>query len=307
MILENNNCQVLNIDIVQPKMGLYNKYWVQCDILDQRKLINLFSSFNPDVVIHLAAKVDVEGKTLDDYKVNTEGTKNILNSIKKTKSVKRVIITSTQFVNQYNGIPKNDEDYSPHTIYGESKVITEQVTREAELECCWTIIRPTNIWGPWHWRYPKEFWKVIAEGKYFHPKGNNVIRSYGFVGNVVWQIQRFLDIEEYKVNKQVFYVGDKSINILEWVNGFSKLQIGKNVRLVSPIFVKGLAILGDILKGIGVTFPITSSRYKSMTTSNALPMDKTFNLLGNPPYNLEESIKLTVNWLKVYYPHLVKI
>lgn len=302
-----SNHEVSIVDIKLPSIEQHNKYWFECNILDTEKLFEIFRRISPEAVVHLAAKADVEGKTIEDYKVNTEGTKHVLDGIRKTKSVQRVVITSTQFVNQYNGTPKNDEDFAPHTVYGESKVIAEKLTRDAKLQCSWTIIRPTNIWGPWHWRYPNEFWKVIADGKYFHPKGKNVTRSYGYVGTVAWQIQRILEIEEDKVNKQVFYVGDKPIDILEWVNGFSRLQIGKNVRLVSPLFVKSLALFGDVLKIIGVTFPITSSRYKSMTTSNDAPMDKTFDVLGNPPYNLEENIETTVKWLKVYHPHLVKI
>lgn len=307
MLITKKKYQIMNIDIANPKLDLHDKYWNPCDILDRSKIIESFSSFNPDFVIHLAAKVDVDGISLDDYIVNITGTKNILDAIQDTKSVKKVIITSTQFVNQYNGVPKHDEDFAPHTVYGESKVITEQLTRKSNLKCCWTIIRPTNIWGPWHWRYPHEFWKVIADGKYYHPIGKKVTRSYGYVGNVVWQIQRILEIEEDKVNRQVFYVGDKPINILDWVNGFSNMQIGKNVRLIHPLFIKSLAIFGDVLKLIGLKFPITSSRFKSMTTSNDAPMNKTFEVLGDPPYKLEESIRETVDWLKINYPHLVKV
>lgn len=305
-LMKNHN-NILNIDIKSPSDKYHNKYWVECDILNIEKLQNIFHNYMPDYVIHFAARADVEGKTLDDYKVNIKGTKNVLDCITKTKSIKRVIITSTQFVNQYKGTPKDDEDFAPHTVYGESKVITEQLTRDAKLECIWTIIRPTNIWGPWHWRYPKEFWKVIADEKYFHPKGKKVTRSYGYVGNVAWQIKKILEISEEKIDKQVLYVGDRPIDILEWVNGFSRLQVGKDVRLVPSFFVKSVAMLGDVLKIIGISFPITSSRYKSMTTSNDAPMTKTFKVLGEPPYTFEESIKTTVYWLKEHYPHLVKI
>jgi len=306
-VLALNDLQVLNLDIVKPKLELYSQYWLQCDILDCNKLSGIFSSFKPDIVVHLAARADVDGKTLDDYKVNIEGTQNVLEAIKKTSNIKRVIITSTQFVNQYNGTPKSDEDFAPHTIYGESKVITEKLTREANLECVWSIIRPTNIWGPWHWRYPFEFWKVISDGKYLHPKGHQVTRSYGFVGNIVWQILRLLEVEDERINKQVFYVGDKPIDILDWVNGFSNLLIGRNVHLVPAFFVKSLAIFGDLMNYLGIRFPITSSRFKSMTTSNDAPMKKTFEVLGNPPYSLNEGISCTVDWLKIYYPKLVKV
>ena len=266
----------------------------------------IFDSFKPELIVHLAARADVDGKTIDDYKVNTDGTKNILEAINSSQSIKRAVITSTQFVNQYNGLPKNDEDYAPHTVYGESKVITEQLTRKANLKCSWTIIRPTNVWGPWHWRYPYEFWKVIAEGKYFHPKNQNVFRSYGYVGNVCSQISKILKIDEHLVNKKVYYVGDEPVNILDWVNEFSIQQTGKNVKQIDKRFMKLIALFGDVLKFINVKFPLTSSRFKSMSTSNETPMSKTFDVLGLPKYDLKEGVQKTIEWLKEYHPTLVR-
>jgi len=302
-----NNYSLLNIDIKPPINSDQKEYWRECDILDKSKLFEILRDFQPDFLIHLAARADVEGKTLDDYKANTIGTQNVLEAVKNTSSMKRVIITSTQFVNQYHGFPKDDEDFAPYTVYGQSKVITEKITREAELDCCWTIIRPTNIWGPWHWRYPNEFWKVIAEGKYLHPSNQKVIRSYGYVGNVCWQIQKILEIDESLVCGKVYYVGDEPIDILKWVNEFSKQQIGKNVKEVDKRLLRIIAVFGDLLKIMGIKFPLTSSRLKSMTTSNVAPMNKTFQVLGKSPYSLEEGVKETIKWLKRYYPNLVEV
>lgn len=299
--------EIKNIDIKAPKNLEQNKFWVECDILDKAKLLKIFTDFKPEYVIHLAARADVDGKTLDDYKANIEGTENFLEAIKSCDTIKRIVITSTQFVNQYNGTPKHDEDFAPHTIYGESKVLTEKLTRNACLQCCWTIIRPTNIWGPWHWRYPHEFWKVISQGRYFHPINQEVMRSYGYVGNVCWQIMKIIEKDEDLVNRQVFYVGDYSINILNWVNEFSKFQIGKNVRQIDFKYLKVIAIIGDILGNFNVKFPLTSSRLKSMTTSNVAPMKKTYQILGYPPYNLNEAVKETIDWLKKYHPNLIKV
>jgi hypothetical protein len=51
------------------------------------------------------------------------------------------------------------------------------------------------------------------------------------------------------------------------------------------------------LKLIGIKFPITSSRYLSMTTSNNAPMDKTMEAFGTPPYSLSEGVEETIKWL----------
>lgn len=291
--------EILNIDIAEPVEEGHKRYWSRTNILDKEKFIAVFDGFHPDCVIHLAARTDTEPENvLDDYIVNTKGTANVLEAIKNCSYVQRAIITSTQFVNQYHGIPSHDQDYAPHTVYGESKVITEKLTRDAGLRCCWTIIRPTNIWGPRHPRYSKEFWYVLKRGRYIHPGKKPVIRSYGYVGNVVDQIIRLYEIECNQINGQVFYVGDEPINLYDWANGFSLALNKKSVPIVPRIIVKGLAFSGDVLKVLKIKFPITSSRYQSMTTSNTAPMQKTFQLLGNPKYSLQQGIDETVEWLK---------
>lgn len=290
---------VCNIDIKPPQLKEHELFWKNCDILDKDKLLSIFSEFNPTHIVHLAARTDTDSNNLPDYKTNTEGTANVLEAIKNYKSIEKVIITSTQFVNQYNGLPKHDEDYAPHTVYGESKVITEQLTRKSLLPCCWTIIRPTNIWGPRHPRYAKEFWYVLKQGKYIHPSTNYpVIRSYGYVGNVTFQIMQILKASKNDIDKQVLYVGDEPIDLYEYVNLFSRKLTGRNVKTVPSSLVKMIAYGGDLLKLVNIKFPITSSRYKSMTTSNGASMQKTVNLLGPSPFSLAHGVNETYEWLK---------
>lgn len=267
--------EIINVDISEPLIEEHKRFWRHCDILDKKKLIEILQTFQPEYVVHLAARTDTETENvLDDYKVNTEGTANVLDVVKQCNSIKRVIITSTQFVHQYKGTPKNDEDFEPHTVYGESKVITEKLTRTANLNCCWTIVRPTNIWGPRHPRYSTEFWYILKKGRYIHPGKKPVIRSYGYVGNVVDQIAKILLQEKEKINKQVFYVGDEPINLYDWANGFSLALNKKSVTVVPRLVVRTLAFIGDLLRIFRVKFPITSSRYKSMTHCNTAPMEK---------------------------------
>lgn len=306
-LIGSNTHEILNLDVSEPKNKNHLKYWKHCNILNLNALTGFFKEFKPEAVIHLAARTDTDpANVLEDYIVNTEGSSNILKCINESPEVSRVIITSTQFVHQYDGLPLNDEDYAPHTIYGESKVIMERMTRNANLKCTWTIIRPTNIWGPWHIRYPFEFWMIVSKGLYFHPGRKPVMRSYGYVGNVVFQIIAILNSPSEKVNKEVFYVGDYSIDLYNWVNGFSIQQTGKPVRVIPRFLVKTLGLLGDVLGLAKIKFPITSSRFKSMTNSNTAPMDKTYQAFGNVPYSLDLGIKETVSWMEEYFPHLVK-
>lgn len=297
----------VNLDKAEPKKDAHRRHWRECDILDGARLRALFADFQPTHVIHLAARTDILGKTVEDYAENTVGSANVLESIRNTPQVERAIITSSQYVNQYNGTPRHDEDYAAHTVYGESKIVMEQLTRSAGLRCVWTIIRPTNIWGPWHPRYPFEFWRTVARGLYLHPGRGTVIRSYGYVGNVVHQILRIFEAPPELVNGRVFYAGDGPVNLHEWVNGFSKAQIGRDVRVVPRPVVRTLAWLGDGLGTLGVGFPITSSRYRNMMSGNGAPMEPTFAVCGPSPFSLQEGIRETVAWMREFHPELVRV
>ena len=293
--------ELQNLDIQSPLDPTQRGFWHNVDILNQKRLNAVFQQFQPHWVIHLAARAECDENTTVEagYRVNIEGTRNVLEAICATPSVQRAIITSSQFVCAPGRLPKDDTDYFPETIYGESKVITEQLTRETDLPICWTIIRPTNVWGPWHMRYRREFWRVLERGLYTHPGRQPVIRSYGYVKNVVHQIRKIFDVDVDLVRGQTFYLGDRPINLFDWVNGFSEALTGREVRVVPRSLMRALALLGDIPTYLtGKPFLINSSRFRSMTTDYQTPMKRTFELFGENPYTLEDGIRETVEWLQ---------
>ena len=120
---------ILNYSVDPPLKQEHQKYSVAGDILDEPATTAAFQKFGPDLVLHLAARAECdENTTLEEgYKVNIDGTRNVLNAIRATPSVQRAIITSSQFVCAPGPLPKSDTDYFPETIYGQSKVMTEEL------------------------------------------------------------------------------------------------------------------------------------------------------------------------------------
>lgn len=290
----------INVDWNPPLNPNHRAYWEECDIMDKNSLQKIFSSYKPTVILHLAARTDTDiydlNGDLSEYVQNTEGTKNVLDCINQTPSVRRSIIASTMFVCKAGHLPSHDQDFKPFTLYGVSKMISEQYTRQAKLKSTWTIIRPQTIWGPYCLRYRDVMFKVMQRGLYFHPAKKEVHRAYGYVKNVVWQIQEMLKAPEEAVHQKVFYVGDKPVNLLEWVNYVSKELTGKPARLLPTPIVRTLAITGDILKTFNLNFPITSTRFDSMTQDYLTPIELTYNTFGQPPYSIETGVKEIVNW-----------
>ena len=293
---------VCNLDIGAPLDPVHAALRRSCDILDASGLHAALQDFAPDAVIHLAARTDcvdnVDVHTA--YRVNIEGTQNLLSASASCQSVKRWILASSQYVIGPEKKPASLDDYGPHTVYGQSKVMAEQAVKSGDWPFTWTIARLTNIWGPWHLRYRREAWEVIRRGRYLHPGWEPVIRCYGYVGNIVHYLCRLLTLDSGIVNRQTFYLGDPPIDIYEWVNAFSLELRGKPARRVPRFAVRLIALAGDCLAAAGQSFPITSSRYRSMTQDYLTPMDRTFAVLGPPPVPLREGVKQTVAWLKDY-------
>jgi nucleoside-diphosphate-sugar epimerase len=291
----------INVDWNAPLNPLHRPYWKEVDIMDKPALQEIFSSFQPTAVIHMAARTDTDiydlNGDLSEYIQNTEGAKNVLECIGNTASIKRAIITSSMFVCEAGYLPNDDLDFKPFTLYGVSKMLTENYTREANLNCTWTIVRPTTIWGPWALRY-RQMFNIMSRGLYFHPAKPDVLRSFGYVKNLVWQLQQLLKAPDEKVHRQVFYVGDKPINLLKWVQMVSVAYTGKPVKLMPAAVIKGLGLIGDLLKIVNISFPITSTRYNSMTQDYLTPIEKTDTTLGTPIYTIEEGVKEFTNWFQ---------
>lgn len=293
--------EVFDYSLTPPLKRSHDRYWTKGDLLDASALQKAFESFDPEQVIHLGARTDCDEQTTVEkgYRVNTEGTTNLLEAVRSCRSIRRILITSSQFVCGPGRLPQGDEDYFPHTVYGWSKVETERRTRAARLPVPWVIIRPVNIWGPWHDRYVREFWRIAARGLYVHPGGAPVIRTYGYVGNVVAQMLQALEAPESDVAGRTFYVGDPPDDIYHWANGFSRALRGRSApRIPRPL----LRLAGAIGDGIGACtgrpFYITSSRYRSMVTEYRTPMETSHAVLGRGPFSLEQGIAETVRWLR---------
>lgn len=297
-----NQKDFFNFDKAKPINSKHNKYWSKGNLLDKESIFKIIKEYKPKIIIHLAARADCDSNELDDYIDNTVGTQNLIDCIKEFGFIEKVIITSTQYVykSKSKPFPASDDEYIPHTVYGESKVITEQITRDADLNCVWTIVRPANVWGPWHMRYPNELWKMIAKGFYLHPGKKEVIRTYAYVENVVHQIVSILDAPVDDVNKKTFYLGDLPVDSYYWLNNISHGIKGKSIIRIPRIFLFIPSIFGSFLSSFGVKFPLTLTRYKNMIEDYYAPTNLTIAKFGSSHPDIVKNIEVTVKWIKKY-------
>lgn len=291
-------CEVLNVDIVSPKIEQQSKCWKQVDICNLEQLQEAVNTFQPDFLINLAARTDLNGKTLADYDAEVGGVDNVLDAIEQVDSVKRAIFASSMYVCEPGYKPKNFDDYAPHTIYGEAKVLTEKKVKQRNPQYTWSIIRPTSIWGPWFGEPYNNFFQIVRKHLYFHMGERACNKTYGYVDNTVYQIMSILHADDEKVNHRVFYLGDyEPYNISEWANEVAH-EFGVRIPRIPYFLFVIAAKFGDLLKKVGVTFPMTSFRLHNMTTDNVHDLKPIQAIAPNLPVGRKEGTRRTVEWMK---------
>ena len=290
--------EVQNLDVLEPRCKSLQPYWKKIDITDYDSFHSAIAEFNPDYIIHLAARTDLDGKSLGDYSSNIKGVINVLKAAEKCPNLKKILITSSMLVCHTGYQPKNQFDYAPTTIYGESKVKTEEIVWANKPKCDWAILRPTSIWGPWFGVPYRNFFDMVKARRYFHIGHKSCTKTYGYVGNAVYQIDKILMSDTRDEKNKVFYLGDEPpIFIEEWANEIAG-ELGFRVPRMPMPLLRCAGWFGDFLKLFGLHFPMTSFRLKNMTTDNIINLSNTMTIAPNPPYSRIEGVRKTLKWMK---------
>jgi nucleoside-diphosphate-sugar epimerase len=294
---------VVNLDLEEPRNPSLVDTAEKVDILNAVQLKEAVWSFHPEYIFHLAARTDLEGGSIDDYEANTIGVKNLIEAASGVVGIKRVVFASSMYVCRPGYIPRNDSDYCPHTYYGESKVLGEKIVREyAGDSFVWTIVRPTSIWGPWFDVPYNGFFSAVKKGLYFHPRGREVKRTYGFVLNVVSQLAGLISphVEARQVHTKMFYVADyQPVDVRQWADTIAAAFGGSRTHEAPLVLLRLIAAGGDVVKRLGVRNPpLTSSRLKNLLTSAVFDLNPTRSLCGESPYTLEAGVRITVEWMR---------
>jgi nucleoside-diphosphate-sugar epimerase len=291
---------VLNIDMQPPRNSAHAASWRKVDILDAASLKSALRAFRPTHLVHLAARTDLAGRNLDDYASNTEGLANIIDAAANEPDLGRLLFGSSMLVCRVGYRPVGPSDYAPSTPYGESKVAGEKLVRVAELgDKCWTLARPTSIWGPWFGEPYANFFNAVLMRRFVKFSGAAATKTFGYVGNTVCQIDALLRAPESAVHGQVFYLGDTPpLNINIWADTIAELaKVGKPRRVPLRI-IKAAARVGDALSGLGIRAPMTSFRLNNMTTDNIVDLGPIRAIAGEPAYSLHTGVARTIEWMR---------
>ncbi len=301
---QNKGYEVRNFDIREPQIPEHRDIWQKGDINSLASYHEAASTFQPDYLIHLAARTDLlENQDLiNGYKTNIVGVENTIEIARSLQSVRRVLFASSRLVCKIGHNPTSEEDYSPPNYYGLSKVIGEKLVRSSNLEKEWLIFRPTSLWGEWFDSPYILFFQSIRKGLFFKIKGHDPRKSFGYVGNSVYQIDKLMEAPQELVHKKTFYLCDyPPIQLNSWADLINK-TFGKRKLLKIPKWLLiPAARIGDFLLKRGWNrVPLTSARLNNLITEMSYDTTALEEICGELPYTSEQAVDKTVIWMQTH-------
>jgi nucleoside-diphosphate-sugar epimerase len=241
------------------------------------------------ILINLAAEVRNQDKL---EAINVGGTRNLLTAIQEEPALKTIIHLSSVGVVGMNFSLDSlvvDEGFSPapKNEYERTKLISEQLFVDylKQSSLCWSILRPTNVFGPNH-----PFDALLNLMKYIQ-QGKKVIMTSSAQVNYV-------------------YVDDLTACIINQVNtpGNAVINVGSSMKLKA--FVGCIAreltvpakIVGIPKMVVGLCRALKIRKLDSVS-NEVIYSDKLLRSFFKYPVGIEEGIKRTV----LYYKKLNKL
>jgi GlcNAc-P-P-Und epimerase len=301
-LLQVGDVEVVNLDREPPRDPTHHPHWRRVDLLDRDALRRAVAEAAPGVVVHLAARTDLDGTDVADYAVNVVGVEHLIDAAGDA-GVERVLFGSSQLVCTPGHRPADEFDYSPPNPYGRSKVLGEELVRERAAErFTWTLLRPTSIWGPWWGRLYSTFFRTVAAGRYLHPRGVDVHKSFGYVGNAVHRIEMLTRVPAERLHGRMLYLSDdEPYRILDWADEIAESWGRPPVRQVPLWVLRALAAGGDLAASLGWSAPpITRYRLRNICTDTRFDLDPLVELCGPAPIGRREGVERTVAWMRAH-------
>ncbi len=126
-------------------LSAYGRF-VELDITNKTQVEAVFNDIKPDIVVHAASLTDVDkcetNKALA-WKVNVDGTKNIIQASQKTNSFV-IYISSDYIFSGDKGHYKENDTPDPVNYYGTTKMEAEEIVKNLPE---YFIARPSVIYG----------------------------------------------------------------------------------------------------------------------------------------------------------------
>lgn len=138
------------------------------------------------------------------------------------------------------------------------------------------------------------------KGRYMHPAGRKINKSFGYVGNTVFMLDKFLEAPIEDFNRKIYFASDyKPVEVFEW-STIIRTQLGLPPVKTAPIWLLSAAgKVGDFAQTLGMKHaPLTSFRLANLLTNMEYDLTEEARICGPLPFSAEQGVERTLAWMK---------
>lgn len=277
--------------------------FVELNLDSREEMVGQMAGLRFDYVVHAAGATKCLHAD-DFFRINTEGTRNLVNALRDTEMpLRRFVYVSSLSVygpvretQPYGEILETDTP-QPNTAYGRSKLESERFLDSLTDFPCVTL-RPTGVYGPRERDYFLMA-KSIKGHTDFSVGYKPQDLTFVYVEDVVQAV--FLAIERGR-NGRKYFLSDGHVYSSRTFSDLIHCELGRPwlLRIKAPIWVlRVVTFFGEYIgRMTGQISALNNDKYNIMRQRNwRCDIRPAVEELGyRPQYDLERGVKLTVKW-----------
>ncbi len=277
--------------------------FVELNLDSREEMVGQLKGLSFDYVVHAAGATKCLHAD-DFFRINTEGTRNLVNALRDTEMpLRRFVYVSSLSVygpvretQPYGEILETDTP-QPNTAYGRSKLESERFLDSLTDFPCVTL-RPTGVYGPRERDYFLMA-KSIKGHTDFSVGYKPQDLTFVYVEDVVQAV--FLAIERGR-NGRKYFLSDGRVYSSRTFSDLIHRELGRPwlLRIKAPIWVlRVVTFFGEYIgRMTGQISALNNDKYNIMRQRNwRCDIRPAVEELGySPQYDLERGVKQTVKW-----------
>ena len=257
-----------------------------------------------DVVFHAAARASDWGSYREFFRINVEGTKNILEASCRAAVKRFVYISSTSVHGFHNCLFVREQQLCSRGIfsYARTKLMAEDWVLKlgAERGFAYVIIRPGNVYGPYDRTTSAKLAKALMSGRMRYINMGKAVTAPVYIDNLVDAL--ILAMNKNEALGHTFIITDGlQISWKDYLDCFAGMlgtsPPSRNISYPLAIFLASCAeLIFSILRS---KEPPLITRYRILQASQHYHFDisKARQILGYAPsVGLEEGLARTAKW-----------
>lgn len=280
--------------------------FIELDFSSAQKLQEQLRGHEFDYVVHAAGVTKCLHKG-DFFRVNTEGTKNLVDAIIALQMpIRRFVYLSSLSIfgaireqQPYREITEHDVP-KPNTAYGQSKLEAERYLDSIGNNFPYIVLRPTGVYGPRERDYFLMV-KSIKEHTDFSVGFRRQDITFVYVKDVVQAV--FLSLD-HGMSGRKYFLSDGQVYRSTTFSNYVHEELGRPwwIRIKAPLWLLRIVTFAGerIGRATGRMTALNDDKYNILKQRNwRCDIEPAMDELGyHPHYTLREGVKEAVQWYR---------